>query len=148
PRADGRLSKETHVEAFRQAGGGMLAFAISFLASMALLAIFVALYNLVTPYKEMALIRAGNTAAAICLGGAIIGFVIPLAKAVAQSTGLADLVHWAIVAFVAQVAAWVVATALVPHFRRAIAENHVASAILLAALSIGIGVLNAASMTL
>jgi putative membrane protein len=58
------------------------------------------------------------------------------------------MIVWAGVAFVAQILAYLLAALLVPHFRTTIAEDHVASGIVLAALSIGIGCLNAASMTL
>ena len=44
------------------------AFAGYFATAIGLLAVFVLLYVFVTPYNEMALIREGNTAAAISLG--------------------------------------------------------------------------------
>src|SRR5438876_10206680 len=118
---------------------GSGAFALTFLVSLALLAVFTAVYSLITAHHEMTLIRAGNTAAALSLGGAIVGFVIPVGKAVAQSTGMTDLVVWAAIAFVAQLLAYVAAAALVPHFRTAIADDHLASGILLAALAVAIG---------
>lgn len=126
---------------------GSEAFALYFLVALGLLALFVTLYNVITPYREMTLIRNGNKAAAISLGGAIIGFVIPVGRAIAQSSTLTDMLVWAGIAFVAQVLACAVAALLVPHFRRTIADDHVASGILLAALSVAIGMLNAASMT-
>jgi putative membrane protein len=126
---------------------GSGAFALAFLVSLALLALFVTLYSLMTVHREMTLIRAGNKAAALSLGGAIVGFVIPMGKAVSQSASLVDLLVWAAIAFVAQALAYVLATALMPHLRRAIADDHVASGILLAALAVAIGILNAASMT-
>jgi putative membrane protein len=126
---------------------GSGAFALSFLVSLALLAVFVTLYSFITPYREMTMIRTGNKAAALSLGGSIVGFVIPVGKAVAQSVSMTDLVVWAAIAFVAQVLAYAVAAALVPHFRKAIADDHLAGGILLAALAVAIGILNAASMT-
>jgi putative membrane protein len=122
-------------------------FAVCFLVSLALLGVFATLYSLMTAHHEMTLIRGGNKAAALSLGGAIVGFVIPMAKAVQQSSGLVDLLVWAAIAFVAQIAAYGLAAVVVPHLRRSIADDHVASGILLAALSIAIGILNAASMT-
>ena len=49
--------------------------------SLALTALFLAIYVRITPYREFALIRAGNVAAAASLSGALLGFVIPLASA-------------------------------------------------------------------
>ena len=37
------------------------------------------LYILLTPWKEIALIREGNTAAAVALGGVLVGLAMPLA---------------------------------------------------------------------
>jgi len=74
--------------------------------------------------------------------------VIPVAKAIAQSTDLVDLLVWSAIAFVAQLCAYGVATLLVPHLRKSIESDHVASGILLTALAIAIGVLNAAAMSL
>jgi putative membrane protein len=126
---------------------GSGAFALSFLASLGLLAVFIALYSFITAHREMTMIRRGNKAAALSLAGAIVGFVIPVSKAVAQSTSLNDLIVWAAIAFVAQMLAYVIAAGLVPHLHKAIADDHIASGILLAALAIAIGVLNAAAMT-
>jgi putative membrane protein len=96
----------------------------------------------------MTLIRKGNRAAALSLGAAIVGFSIPVGKAVAQSVSVVDLVTWTAIAFVAQMVAYLATATLVPHLRKAIADDHVASGILLAALALAIGILNAASMTL
>jgi putative membrane protein len=142
-----QYQEDSTMERVQLSFSGSGTFALSFLVSLALLALFVTLYNSMTPYREMAMIRAGNKAAALSLGGAIVGFVIPLGKAVAQSASMTDLVVWAAIAFVAQVLAYAVAAALVPHLRKAIAEDHVASGILLAALAVAIGMLNAAAMT-
>jgi hypothetical protein len=43
-----------------------------------LLALFIAIYIRMTPYREMALIREGNMAASFSLSGSILGFVVPL----------------------------------------------------------------------
>jgi putative membrane protein len=127
---------------------GSGAFALTFVVSLVLLAMFATLYSAITSHREIVLIRAGNKAAALSFGGAIVGFVIPLGKAVAQSVSLIDLLVWSAVAFVAQLCAYGVAALLVPHLRKSIDEDHVASGIVLTALAIAIGVLNAAAMSL
>ena len=127
---------------------GAWPFAKYFGTSLVLVAVFVAAYGAVTPYRELALMRQGNTAAALSFAGAILGFVIPVSKAIAQSSSLTDMVIWAGVAFVAQILAYLVASILIPHFRTTITDDRVASGILLAAIAIGVGCLNAASMTL
>lgn len=127
---------------------GAWPFAKYFGTSLGLLALFAAAYGAVTPYRELTLMRQGNKAAALSFAGALLGFIIPVCKAITQSSSLLDMIIWAGVAFVAQVLAYFIASLLVPHFRTTIANDHVASGIVLAAVSIGIGCLNAASMTL
>ena len=72
-------------------GTGISAHLLYFALSIVLIAVFIAIYTAITPYREVALIRAGNTAAAVSLGGALLGFSLPLAQAVAQSGDLDDM---------------------------------------------------------
>jgi putative membrane protein len=109
--------------------------------------IFVAIYVTVTPHREFKLIRQGNIAAAISLGGALIGYIIPLAKAVAQSESMMDMLLWSAVALVAQLVVYGIARLIVPTLSSDVHEGKVASGIFVAAMSIGIGLLNAAAMT-
>ena len=51
-------------------------FALALIVAM----LFVVIYIWITPYHEFALIRDGNAAAAISLGGALVGFSLPLAS--------------------------------------------------------------------
>jgi putative membrane protein len=127
---------------------GLPAFLLYFLLSLALLAVFLTVYLAVTPYSELALIREGNAAAAISLAGAIIGFVLPLARAVTQSVSILDLVTWGGVALVVQVVVFFLVGKLLPRFSEAIRNGKVADATFLAALAVAVGVLNAASMTI
>ena len=58
-------------------------FLIYLVLALALLTAFAWLYDRVTPYRELELIRGGNTAAATAYSGAVIGLALPLASAVA-----------------------------------------------------------------
>ena len=127
---------------------GLPAFLLYFSLSLALLAVFLAVYLAVTPYSELKLIREGNAAAAISLAGAIVGFVLPLARAVTQSVSALDLVAWGVVALVVQVVVFLLVGKLVPRFAEAIRNGQIAGASFLAALAVAVGLLNAASMTM
>ena len=126
---------------------GLPAFISYFFLSLALLVVFLAVYLAVTPYRELTLIRQGNIAAAISLGGAVIGFVLPLARAVTQSVSMLDLVAWGGVALVVQVVVFLLVGVLLPRLTAAVKDGQVAAAVLLASLAVAVGVLNAASMT-
>lgn len=109
--------------------------------------VFVAIYVMVTPHREFSLIRAGNSAAAISLGGALLGYTIPLAKAVSQSEGMGDMLLWSGVALVAQLVAYFATRLVLPALSADVKEGKVASGIFLAAMSVSVGMLNAAAMT-
>lgn len=111
-----------------------------------LTAIFVLLYTNLTPYREIALIRDGNTAAAIALVGALLGFVAPLASVIAHSAGLVELAVWGVVALLVQLGGFLLARMVLPHLPSAIERGNVADGIFLAGISAALGVLDAACM--
>lgn len=109
--------------------------------------LFVAIYVTVTPHREFALIRQGNTAASISLGGALLGYTIPLAKAVSQSESMSDMLLWSGVALVAQLVAYGATRLILPTLSSDVHGGKAASGIFLAAMSVSVGLLNAAAMT-
>ena len=131
----------------RESLGGFPSFIIYFVISAALLVVFIFIYLRVTPYREISLIKEGNAAAAASLSGAIIGFTLPLAHAVAQSVNLVDMLIWALIALVVQLASYLLVRALIPALVRDIAQGKVAHGVFLGAVSIAAGLLNAACMT-
>ena len=135
------------MNAVSQSLAGLPGFLLYFLLGLVLISVFVGVYIRVTPYNEIALIREGNAAAAVSLSGALIGFVLPLASAIAHSVSWLDMVIWGVVAFVAQIAVYFVVARMVPRLAEAIRAGRVSAATLLAALSVATGILNAASMT-
>lgn len=119
------------------------AFASFFATALVLLGSFAALYVAVTPYNELALIREGNSAAALSLGGAVIGFALPIAVSVAVSHNLFAMMGWGVVAGAVQLLVYSAARLALPLINEAIPQGKIASGIFLASLSIGVGILNA-----
>jgi putative membrane protein len=126
---------------------GLPAFLLCFALGLVLLAAFLVIYLAVTPYNEIGLIRDGNAAAAISLGGATLGYVLPLSRAIAQSVSVVDMLAWGLIALVVQVAVYFVAARAIPHFPEAIKAGRISGATFLAAMAIAVGLLNAAAMT-
>jgi putative membrane protein len=126
---------------------GLPAFALYLVSSLFLLGLFVVIYIWITPYREFALIREGNVAAAASLSGTILGFVIPLAYSVAQSVNLADMAVWGLIALVVQLLVFFSVTRIMPGIASDIPAGKVAPGILLGSLSLATGILNAACMT-
>ena len=119
------------------------AFASFFVTAIILMLAFLAIYLKITPYNELALIRAGNEAAAVSLGGAVIGFALPIAVSVAVSHNLYAMIGWGVVASVAQLLTFIVARLTLPRLNESIPQGKLASGIFLASLAIGVGILNA-----
>src|SRR4051812_45995231 len=125
---------------------GITPFIIYLLAAAALLAAFVAIYVRITPYREFDLIRQGNTAAAASLSGAMLGYTLPLASAIAHSAGVEEMVMWGAIALLVQLMLYFVSRGLLPDLARRIPEGNVAHGVFLGALSLAGGVINAACM--
>ena len=115
--------------------------------ALVLVALFVAIYVRVTPYRELALIREGNLAASFSLSGSLLGFVVPLAAAIQYSVNLVDMAIWGVVALVVQIAAFIAARLLVPSITRDIPEGKTAQGFFLGCLSLAVGLINAACMS-
>lgn len=126
---------------------GLLDFGKYFVASLVYLALFCVIYDKVTPYHELQMVREGKLAPAISFGGALIGFVLPLHSAITHSVGFIDMLVWALVAMVVQILVFSIVRTIFKDLVSQIEQNQVAAATLLAFFSIAIGLLNAASMT-
>ena len=113
----------------------------------ALAGLFLWIYVLITPWREFALIRAGNSAAAIALVGALLGFCLPLANTIAHSSSLIDVVLWSGVALVVQVIVHVVMRLLLPGLQRAVEANEPAAGIAAGGFATCFGLINAACLT-
>ncbi len=127
---------------------GAVWFLLSMVLGMALLVLFLRLYQASTPYDERRLVGEGNSAAAIAVGGALVGFALPLASAIRETTSPLEFAIWGVIAGIIQIVAPLVVRSLVIRdFAAKIEAGNVATGIFMAALSIGIGLINAASMT-
>ena len=127
--------------------GGFDDFLLYLAISSVLLAAFVALYVKITPYREIALIRENNMAAAFSLSGAVIGMVIPLANAVEFSVNPIDMAIWGFIALTIQLLVFVIARIALPTIAVDIPAGKTAPGFFLGAISIAAGLLNAACMT-
>lgn len=108
-------------------------------------ALFALLYVNLTQH-DIALIRTGNHAAAIALVGALLGFEAPLAVVIARSAALVDLAVWGIVALFVQLAGFIATRMVLPHLPQAIVDGNIADAVLLAGVSLTLGILTAGCM--
>jgi len=129
-------------------GASALAFVVAFVAAGLFTVIFKIVYQWVTPYNEGKLIREGNVAAALALGGALVGYVIPLASALSNTVTLLEFCAWAALAGVLQIAAFtLVRVVVMKDVTARIEKGEIAAGVYLLSISLAVGVLNAACMT-
>ena len=104
------------------------------------------IYILLTPWKELALVKNGNGAAGLALSGAIVGLAIPIASCLASSTTLVDLVLWGSVALLLQLLTYRVIDMLLRDVPDRIQSDEAGAAIVLVASKISVALLLAAGL--
>ncbi|WP_374363453.1 DUF350 domain-containing protein [Pseudoduganella danionis] len=125
----------------------ILNYLIHLLLAAVLLAVFFKAYTSWTPFNEVLLIRQGNLAAALSLGGALIGFSITIGSALVHTADYREFVMWAAGAMIVQMLAYAVTTRLLNMAKDQIEGNNAAFGGLLGAISISIGVINGACIS-
>lgn len=122
-------------------------FLAYFGAALLLAAAFLVLYIQLTPHRELALIRAGNNAAALQLTGTFLGFALPVAVVIGNSVSIPDMMLWGAVALFVQLLVFlVIARLLFRGISSRIEEGCTSSGIFVGGMGLGIGVLQAACM--
>lgn len=128
---------------------GITAFTGYFGLSLAFLIAFKLVYMWTTPHDEWKLIKEEkNVSAAIALAGAVVGYAIAISGAASNSVGIVDFAMWGLVALVAQVSGFFIVRALMmPKIVQRIENDETPAAVVLASVSIAVGLLNAACLT-
>ena len=125
----------------------ILNYLIHLLLAAVLLIAFFIIYTRVTPYNEVLLIRQGNQAAALSLGGAILGFSATIASSLMHTANYQQFFAWAFGAMVVQLLAYLVTTRLLRMSKDQIESNNSAFGGLLGAIALAIGAINAACIS-
>lgn len=117
-------------------------------ASVTILILFAAaaLYVLMTPHKEIALIREGNAAAAVSLGGVLIGLAIPLSASLHTSTSVIEIGVWGASTVILQLLIFRLTDLLLHGLPQRIQEGEVAAASLLVGAKLAIALIIAAAV--
>ncbi|WP_404333107.1 DUF350 domain-containing protein [Mesobacillus maritimus] len=94
-----------------------------------------------TKVKEFKLISQKNQAAAMSLGGKIVGLAIVLGAAAEYSISLLDMAIWGVIGIISQIIVFILAELLTIRFSisKAIEEDNRAVGIMLFTLSLSIG---------
>jgi putative membrane protein len=115
--------------------------------TLALLFAGAGVYIMLTPQKEVALIREGNLAAAVSLGGILLGLAIPLAASLKASANLTDLTLWGVAALVVQLLISRLTDLVLHGLSRRIQDGEVPAATLLAVVKVATGLILGAALS-
>lgn len=126
---------------------GLPVFLLHLAVSLAVFLLALSTYLWLTPHREMELIRQGNTAAAVSLGGAALGLSIPMAFCLGNSINVWDIVIWGAVTLFLQVLAFRAVDLVLHQLPRRIEHDEVSAAIFLASMKIAVAMLTAAAVS-
>ena len=104
------------------------------------------LYALLTPHKEITLIREGNSAAALSLGGVMVGLSIPLAISLTASTSVIEILIWGAATIAVQLLVFRVTDMVLKGLPERIQEGEVAAAALLVGAKLATALILAAAV--
>jgi putative membrane protein len=104
------------------------------------------LYILLTPHREIALIREGNAAAAVSLSGVLVGLAIPLAVSLHASTSMIEIGVWGASTVMVQLLLFRLVDMLLRGLPQRIQEGEVAAAVLMVGGKIGTALIIAAAV--
>jgi putative membrane protein len=135
------------LETLTDALAGLGPFVVYIGLSLGLVAIYAAVYMLITAHDELRLVRAGNPAAATAFSGSLIGYTLPLAAAAGHSSTLMVFVVWGVIAIVVQVLIyWLVRLVFLADLSARIEKGELSAGLLLAGASLAGGIVDAAAM--
>ncbi|MFZ4120294.1 MAG: DUF350 domain-containing protein [Caulobacterales bacterium] len=122
-------------------------FLIQLTVALALFVGSLVVYVLMTPHKELALIREGNPSAALAFGGIVVGLAIPLGQCLAHAFGVWDLLIWGVVILLVQLLTFRFTDMILRGLPRRIAEGDVAAAIMLMSVKLGVALVLAGAIS-
>ena len=114
--------------------------------TLALLMAGCIVHMLLTPMKEMQLIRAGNVSAGISVGAVIVGLAVPMSACLATATTVYDILIWGVVAILLQLLAFRAADLLLRDLPKRIERDEVGAALVLAGVKIAAAMIMAAAL--
>jgi putative membrane protein len=132
------------VQAF---ASGFPVMVLHLVVTLLLLAAGATAYALMTPWKEVALIREGNPAAALAFAGVLLGLAIPLAISLSVSTSVRDIAIWGVATLVLQLLAFRVVDLLLTGLPQRIREGQIAAAVVLVGAKLATAVVLSAALT-
>lgn len=117
-----------------------------FLVTVAIWVLGVVIYIYATPYNEIALVRAGNTAVAVSLVGAMLGIAIPLAVALLTSINAFDILVWGSLSLIIQIVVYRAIDLVLRDMPTRIQDGEIGPALVLVGAKLSVSLFNAAAV--
>jgi len=114
--------------------------------TLVMLALGTVVYALLTPYRDVQLVREGNAAAAIALGGVMVTLAVPLAVSLSASPSVLEIVVWGMAATAVQLLLIRLTDLLLRGLPGRIQEGDVPAAVLLTAARLAAAIILAAAV--
>jgi putative membrane protein len=114
--------------------------------TLALLTAGCILHVLLTPMKEMRLIKAGNVSAGISVAAVIVGLAIPMAACLSTAATIYDILIWGAVAILLQLLAFRVADLMLRDLPKRIERDEIGAALVLAGVKLAAAMVMAAAL--
>lgn len=115
--------------------------------TVAILFAAAAIYVILTPHKEITLIREGNAAAAVSLGGVLVGLAIPLAVSLKASTTLIELALWGAATVMVQLLIFRLVDIVLHGLPKRIQDGEMAAAAMLVGAKLSTAIILAAAVS-
>ena len=122
-------------------------FLLQLSVALGLFVLSLVVYVLMTPHKELALIREGNPSAALAFGAVVVGLAIPLGACLAHAFSVWDVLIWGVIILLVQLLAFRITDMILRQLPRRIAEGDVAAAIMLMSVKLGVGLIIAGAIS-
>jgi putative membrane protein len=126
--------------------GGFPQFLLQAGVTLGLLITGCIVHVLLTPMKEMKLIRQGNISAGISVAAVIVGLAIPMSACLETAASVYDILIWGVVAILLQLLAFRVADLVLHDLPKRIERDETGAALVLAGVKIAAAMVMAAAL--
>lgn len=115
--------------------------------ALAILIIGTVLYVWMTPWEDLKLVREGNTAAGIALGGIILGLGIPVAACIPGAINHWDILFWGVITLILQMVTFKVLDLILSGLPERIEAGEIGAAVVLSAAKLAVAAIVAAAVS-
>ncbi|MDH3233627.1 MAG: DUF350 domain-containing protein [Alphaproteobacteria bacterium] len=115
--------------------------------ALAILIIGTVLYVWMTPWEDLKLVRQGNTAAGIALGGIILGLGIPVAACIPGAVNHWDILFWGVITLILQMVTFKVLDLILSGLPERIEAGEIGAAVVLSAAKLAVAAIVAAAVS-